>query len=167
MKMCTLSALVTGAVLAGMSGAGLAQADNNDKSADFTADFAFGSTELSIPACNDLNCAYLFRCNSSQPLMVVSVADCCIDGDIWRADITNGVHIETTSNQDDTGVAFAPGIFSEEVGVYGKTAFVMLSGSNPIPGGFVAGLYATVRSLGAAPNCELVHAEPDGPIAGP
>ena len=164
MKMRTISALVSSAILAGMSGIVMAQADNADKSGDVTADFAFGVTELEIPACNDIDCAYLYRCTSTQPMMVVSVADCCIEGDVWRANITNGVHIESTSNQDDAGAAFPPGAFSSEVGVYGTTAFVTLNAANPVPGGLPAGLFATVRSLGSAPNCVLVHAEPDGPI---
>jgi hypothetical protein len=165
MKGNILSALLATAFL-GLSGMALAADDNYSDALppEVAPQFAFDETMLEVPPCNDLDCAYLYKCVSEAPTLIVSVADCCIAGDVWRANILNLGHIESTSNQDETGAALPPNVYSDEVGVYGRTAFITVNAANAIPGGLPAGLYVKVRSLGATPVCTLLAAEPDGPV---
>ncbi|MEA3277323.1 MAG: hypothetical protein U9Q81_18990 [Pseudomonadota bacterium] len=161
--MKTFSAVLSFAVVLLTAGTGVAVAGDNATPEAMPKDAVEEATYFFV--CDDLDCAWLLRCTSAAPTLMVSVADCCVPGDVWRANIVNrsGTLIESTSNQDAGGVAFAPDVFSPEVGAYGTAAYVTLNTSNPIPGGFAAGFTLKVRSLGADPACTVLAAEPSGP----
>jgi hypothetical protein len=103
-----------------------------------TAEFFLCAAELDFAA--------LITCTTEAGPISVEVADCCIEGDVWRAIISEGRELATTSNQDATGEAFPPETFSPPATIKPPTADIYITTSNEIPGGLPAGMTARISS---------------------
>lgn len=115
--------------------------------------------------------AAVFRCTNPASggggTMSVSVVDCCVPGDIWRATITNkrsvaGIGSDLFAHTANVGFAagsgaFAPGAPSPTVTIgHDIGNQVIISAGNGLPGGLPAGVSATVSTpFGAGLTCVL------------
>jgi hypothetical protein len=103
-----------------------------------TAEFSFNAATLDFAA--------HITCVTEGNSISVEVADCCIEGDVWRAIISEGEKLATTSNQDANGVAFPPEVFSSPATIESSVADIYITTSNAIPGGLPAGMTTRISS---------------------
>ena len=98
--------------------------------------------------------AVAIKAKTEGTYIAVEVADCCIEGDVWRGIIWKGKNLATTSSQDADGVALPPkevageDAWSTPATVDKRRAFIFITAANNLPGGISAGMYVRITSDG-------------------
>lgn len=113
-----------------------------------------GVLEFPVTVMN-LNGIISFDCVASSGPICVSVADCCIVGDVWVGTIsgTDASDPDRTSNQTRAGVAFVPERFSARRCTSSPHAIIHASAGNLVPGSLPAGFTVRITSGNGSLSC--------------